>query len=616
VLFRRILSSFIILYFVQLFAALADAPGDAMAYLSPVSIAADPGGAQLYIAEATANQIAVFDIAAQRVSKTIALPDPPAGIAIAPDGARLYVAGAVPAGRLHIVDLPRGEIRASLPAGHTPTAVAVSSDDTRLYVCNRFDDTVSVFDLDSHEQVASVAVSREPVAAALTPDGARLVVANLLPVGPSDGDYTAAIVTVIDTSTLISVAEIALPNGSTGLRGVCVSPDGAYAYVTHLLGRYHLPTTQLERGWMNTNALSIIDVLGGRRVNTVLLDSVDRGAANPWGVACSLDGALICVTHAGAHELSVLDRPALHDRLAKVAAGEAVSEVSLCADDVPNDLAFLVGIQRRIRLSGNGPRGLAVIGSRVYAAEYFSGTLGVVDLAVEGASRVQSISLGVEPLRTQERIGEMFFNDAALCFQHWQSCASCHPDARADGLNWDLLNDGIGNPKNTRSMLLSHRTPPVMSLGVRETAESAVRSGIRYIQFAERPEEDAAAIDAYLKSLPPTPSPALINGQRSAAAERGAQVFQQAGCAACHPAPLFTNLMRYRVGTGRDLETDKEFDTPTLVEAWRTAPYLHDGRSKSLRDVFTTDNPADQHGVTSTLTAEQINDLVEFVRSL
>lgn len=615
-IFRRIPNIISVLCLLQLAAALPEAYGAATAYLSPISVAADPGGVQLYIAEATANQIAVFDIAAQRVSKTIALPDSPAGIAVAPGGARLYVTAAIPAGQVHIVDLPRGEIRASLPVGHTPTAVVVSPDNTRLYVCNRFDNTVSVFDLNAQAEVATVAVSREPVAAALTPDGARLVVANLLPAGSADGDYTAAVVTMIDTSTQRIVANVPLPNGSTGLRGVCVSPDGVYAYVTHLLSRYHLPTTQLERGWMNTNALSIIDIRAGQCVNTVLLDSVDRGAANPWGVACSADGAFICITHAGVHELSVIDRPALHSRLAKVAAGEAVSEVSRCADDVPNDLAFLVGIQRRIRLSGNGPRGLAVVGSRAYAAEYFSGTLETVDLAAGSADRTQSLPLGAEPPRTQERIGEMLFSDAALCFQHWQSCASCHPDARVDGLNWDLLNDGIGNPKNTRSMLMAHQTPPVMSLGVRETAESAVRSGIRYIQFAERPEEDAAAIDAYLKSLQPTPSPALINDKRSAAAERGAQVFQRAGCAACHPAPLFTDLRRYHVGAGKGLEADKEFDTPTLVEVWRTAPYLHDGRSKSLRDVFTTDNPADQHGITSPLTAEQIDDLVEFVRSL
>ena len=61
----------------------------------------------------------------------------------------------------------------------------------------------------------------------------------------------------------------------------------------------------------------------------------------------------------------------------------------------------------------------------------------------------------------------MLFNDAEICFQHWQSCASCHPDARVDGLNWDLMNDGLGNPKNTRSMLLVHQGGPAMSLGVR-----------------------------------------------------------------------------------------------------------------------------------------------------
>ena len=43
-------------------------------------------------------------------------------------------------------------------------------------------------------------------------------------------------------------------------------------------------------------------------------------------------------------------------------------------------------------------------------------------------------------------------------------------------LNWDLLNDGVGNPKNTRSLLLAHKTPPAMFLGVRANAEAAVRA--------------------------------------------------------------------------------------------------------------------------------------------
>ena len=133
--------------------------------------------------------------------------------------------------------------------------------------------------------------------------------------------------------------------------------------------------------------------------------------------------------------------------------------------------------------------------------------------------------MGPEPKLTVARRGEMLFHDADLCFQHWQSCASCHPDARTDGLNWDLLNDGLGNPKNNKSMLLAHKTPPSMWEGVRPNAEDAVRSGIRSIQFSVRPEEDAVAIDEYLKLLTPVPSPHLVGGKLSASAQRGKALF-------------------------------------------------------------------------------------------
>ena len=107
------------------------------------------------------------------------------------------------------------------------------------------------------------------------------------------------------------------------------------------------------------------------------------------------------------------------------------------------------------------------------------------------------------------RKGEFYFHDAGICFQGWQSCSTCHPgQARVDGLNWDLLNDGIGNPKNTKSLLLAHKTPPAMSMGVRETAETAVRAGIQHILFTVQPEEVAVAMDKYLKSLQARAKPA------------------------------------------------------------------------------------------------------------
>ena len=584
-------------------------------YLSPGVLVPSLDGKALYVAEATANEIAVFDIETRKVTRAFELPNRPSGLALSSDGTVLFVTGGVSEGQVHCVSLETGKITGSITVGHTPLGPVTSPDGRTLYACNRFTNDISIVDVTKGTELTRIAVTREPVAAAIAPDGKSLLVANHLPTGSADRDYVSAVVSVIDTAAGKVVTAIALPNGSTGLRGICVSPDGKYAYVTHILARYQLPTTQLERGWMNTNAMSIIDVAARKLVNTVLLDDVDLGAANPWGVVCTSDGKHICVAHAGTHELSIIDQESLHQKLAKVAKGQRVSEVSARAEDVPNDLSFLVALRRRVRLGGTGPHGVACVGGQAYVAEYFSDSLGVVDVTPRSYARPLSIPLGQETEMSTVRRGELFFNDARLCFQQWQSCASCHPDARADALNWDLLNDGMGNPKQTKSLLLSHKTPPVMVSGVRDKAETAVRAGIRYIQFAVVPDERPAGIDAYLASLKPVPSPFLAKGQLSPRAERGRKLFSRAGCAACHTPPLLTNLKQFNVGIGSGLDQDRAFDTPTLVEVWRTAPYLYDGRSGTMADVLTKHNPGDRHGVTSSLKPDEITNLAEFILS-
>ncbi len=595
-------------------------------YLSPLTVVADPcegRGKTLYIAEYTANKVAVFDIAGRKVKKTYSLPVPPSGLAISPNGSQLYVTGASPMGKIYVIDLSKKKIIYDINVGHTPTSPVISPDGKTLYVCNQFNNNISLINLQARKEIATIQVSREPVDAAITLDGKFLLVANLLPAGAADGDYTAAVVSIIDTASKKVVKDIKLLNGATDVRGICLSTDGKYAYATHILARYQLPTTQLERGWMNTNALSIIDIAKQKLFNTVLLDDVDLGAANPWAVACTTDGKYICITHASTHEISVIDRAALHRKLKKVAAGEKVSEISLSQEDVPNDLSFLVGLRRRLKLAGNGPRGLAIIGTKVYAAEYFTDSISEVDIDPEVEPKATMLPLGQKGPMSTVRRGEMLFNDASLCFQKWQSCASCHPGgARADALNWDLLNDGIGNPKNAKSLLLSHKTPPAMSTGVRDSGETAVRAGIKFIQFAVRPEADAVAIDEYLKSLKPVQSPYLIkkwpgNKPRlSKAAERGREIFEEAQCASCHSGSLYTDLKKYDVGTGKDSEKDSKFDTPTLVEVWRTSPYLYDGRAKTIKEVLTDYNSGDKHGFTSELTDKQISDLAEYILSL
>lgn len=604
--------------------AFSQAVNGAEKWLSPNALAATRDGTTLFVACGTGDQVLTFDIKAGKVIRTIPVPAAPSGLALSPDESTLYVTCAAQ-GQVCAVDPATGKIRARMQAGHAPMAPVLETDGKMLFVCNRFDNDVSFLDLMSQREVRRVKVQREPVAAALTKDGRHLLVANQLHNGRADADYVAAVVSVIDVAAGQVTRELRLPNGSGILKGVAVSPDGKYAVITHVLSRFHLPTTQLDRGWMNTSAGTIVDVEKMEVVNTVLLDNVDSGAADPWGVAWSGDGQTVAVAHSGTHEVSLIDFPGLMKKLSALpvkledARNIDPNAASKIQEDVPNDLSFLVGLRRRLKLpeTDRGPRALAVTGSKVWVGNYFSDTLAVVDFSAANL-RWQSISLGPKPEMTEVRRGEMYFHDAGICFQGWQSCATCHPsDARADALNWDLLNDGIGNPKNTKSLLWSHRTPPAMSMGVRDSAEVAVRSGIRYILFTVQPEEVAKSIDAYLKSLEPAPSPFLEKGKLSKAAARGKKVFTKAGCAECHPAGLFTDLNHYDVGTASlPARQETVFDTPTLVELWRTGPYLHDGSAATLKDVVTVRNPKDQHGKTSKLTPAQVDDLCAYLLSL
>ncbi len=594
-------------------------------YLSPVAMVADGAGKTLYIAEATARQVAVFDTEAAKVTTTIRTPAEPTGLALTDDGALLYVTCGGPQGKICVIDTRRAKLLRTLPGGHTPTAPVLSPDGEFLYVCSRFGNKVSVINTREAKQVTEILALREPVAAAITPDGKWLYVGNLLPHGPAKADSVACNVSVIDAGKTAFDRDIALPNGSTGLHGVTVSPDGRFVFVSHILARYTVPTTQLERGWINTNAVSIIDANRKGLIETVLLDDVDYGAANPWALACTSDSKYLCVTHAGIHELSVIDVAAMIDKIktySRTNAGSAADAYSAYSSgvqmpsDIPNELSFLYGLRSRVKLLGKGPRAMAVVGRTVYVAEYFTDSMTVVDMNDSPRFKTTSIALGPKLEMTARRQGELLFHDASICFQAWQSCASCHPsNARADALNWDLLNDGLGNPKNTKSLLLAHKTPSAMITGIRETAEVAVRAGIRHIHFAVRPEEEAAAIDEYLKNLKPVPSPYLRDGKLSQAARRGRKLFQSAGCAKCHEGPLFTDMQKHDVGTGEGLDQGVKFDTPTLIEVWRTPPYLYDGRAATVQEVLNKYNPQDKHGVTLNLTEDQIKDLAAFVLS-
>ncbi len=638
------------LTFCSLMVAARAGGGEVGKYLGPGSVVPSSDGRMLYITFADAKQIAFVNIHSGKVSRSIATPAKPTGLTLSPDGRELYVTCAAAKSTLLVMDAESGKIKTTIPVGHTACGPAVTPDGKRLYVCNRFDNDVSVLDLKTRKEVTRISATREPLATAITPDGKLVLIINHLPADRADTSDVAAVVTIIDTQSNATTT-IRLPSGASGLRGISVSPDGKYAYATHILARYELPTIQVDYGWMNANALSVIDTKEKKLLGTVLLDEMYLGAANPWGVACSADGKWICVTHAGTHEMSVIDAPALLKKLLAMPVNpppEQIGEVVYddrnelldyfrrrraalmgkpaesgelyalgSAAGVSNDLTFLAGLRRRIKLKGKGPRGIAVIGSKAYIAEYFSDTLSVVELEPKSPNMVQELALGPKLKLTDRRRGEMLFNDAELCLQQWQSCASCHPDARMDGLNWDLTNDGIGNLKNTKSLLLSHKTPPVMSVGVRASAEMAVRTGFKHILFTNPPEEDAATIDTYLKSIEPVPSPYIIDGRLSPAAKQGKKLFfsKEAGCSRCHTGPLYTDKQMHDVGSRSPCDHRRSFDTPTLNEVWRTAPYFHDGRYTTVKESVSKCKDHKEGGEAE-FDEQQTDDLVEFVLTL
>lgn len=589
--------------------------------LGPEDVIGSKDGKSLFVALLDAKQVAQIDLASGKITRTLDMPAEPTGLAVSPDGATLYVSCQAPKSPICEVDIATWKITTTMTAGHYSLGPCVSPDGKTLYVCNRFDDDVSVIDLTTKKETRRIKVPREPTDSVITPDGKTLIVCNHLTIDASDSYDVATLMSLIDTETF-EVDNVRLPNGAADMRGVCVSPDGKYCYGTHILARYQMPTTQLERGWMNTNSVSIVDIAARKHVNSVLLDDVDLGAANPWSVVCSPDGKYLCVGHAGTHEVSIIDFAKMHEKLASLpekpepgATGYAYSTMTVA--DVPNNLAFLVGMRRRIRLEGNGPHGMVIIGDKLYVAEYYSDTIAVVELEPKPSKPVTTITLNADLEMSVQRKGRMFFNDASLCFQQWQSCASCHPDARTDALNWDLMNDGLGNPKNVKSMLLAHATPPAMITGIRASAEIAVRAGITHIQFAVRPEEDAVAIDEFLKGMEPVPSPRLVDGKLSETAVRGKVIFDDIGCVRCHPSPLYTDLLMHDVGSRTQFDRTDNFDTPTLVEVWRTAPYMHDGQFVTMEDLLREGRHGQKgKGGKVDLTEEQITDLVEYVMSL
>ncbi len=566
-------------------------------YRSPQFICLGPDQRQAYVVNYTANLVSVIDIRERKVLREIPVGSRPTQARFSPDGRFLYVS-CTWAGKIDVIDVAQGKVVRSLTAGFEPCGLSVSADGRQLFVTNVVSSTLSILDVESGRTLSETPVGSQPRFATLAPDGGRLFVSNGL----------SPWVSVLDPKNGRELGRYDMGRASM-LREIVCSPDGRWAFLTNLVSHNEVPTVQMERGWINSNGFSVLDLTKpGRRV-TLLLDQLLSGATNPCGLALSADARRLYVSLAGIHEIAIVDVPAA---LELAAQAKTPQEIQRLEEDV--EILQRQKIARRLPAGGLGPRSLALSEAtgELLVANYFSDTVTVLD-AETGEVRA-TIPLGAPQEMTEWRKGELMTNDGRLTYQNWISCTSCHQeDASSDGLNWDLANDGLGNAKNNKSLQDAHDTPPVMWSGVRADLFDGVGAGERFQGFVPMAHVQGPIME-YLSHPDRAPSP--YRNVNPEAIAQGKKLYLVAGCEVCHPGPSYSDLKFHDLGFGTPNDFRNRFDTPSIRSSYRTAPYLHDGRAPDLLSLFTEHNPNDLHGRTKGFTAQELDDLIAYVRSL
>jgi cytochrome c peroxidase len=125
-------------------------------------------------------------------------------------------------------------------------------------------------------------------------------------------------------------------------------------------------------------------------------------------------------------------------------------------------------------------------------------------------------------------------------------------------------------------------------------------------------EHELGALLAYVASLkPPSTEPDSVR-----LAARGKKLFHDTatGCANCHSGDKLTDGERHDVNSAVVSDKEKGFDTPSLLHIAASAPYFHDGRFASLRDML--DSTSGTMGDTSHLSDEDKDALVAYLKTL
>jgi YVTN family beta-propeller protein len=593
----------------------------AVQYKNPVNLTFSPDGREVWIACEASGSVVVVDAAKRTKVAEVLVGGQANGVAFSPDGRTAFVTARLD-DLVVVVDVAARRVVRSIPVADEPHGVAVDPAGRTLFVMGTGYDAVSVVDLGAGRETKRLAASRYPWAGALSPDGRTLLVTNAL--SRPGGFRTAPVseVTALDVAGQQVVHRMAVPEANL-LLGVAWHPSGEFALATLNRTKNLVPMTRILQGWTITNGLALLWKDG--RVDQLLLDEPQHYFADVTDVAFTPDGRRALVTSAGTDTVAVIDTAKLVALVRRTSDPER-------RDFLPNWLgASSEFVLARIPVRDN-PRGVAVApdGLTAWVANTLDDSLSVIDLQkLQAATRVD---LGGPRQRTHIRWGEQLFHSAKITFQRQFACATCHPDGHVDGLTYDIEADGLGlNPVDNRTLRGIYDTDPFKWAGSNPTLarQCGARLAVFFTRLAPFDPEQLRALNDYTVTIPRPPNryrplgAPLTEAQRRgkilferSRANDGREIPNEGRCVYCHFPPYYTDRQQRDVGTRHPLDTSGKLDVPHLNNIYDSAPYLHNGMANTLEEIWTVHNPYDTHGVTNDMTKDQLNDLIEYLKTL
>ena len=586
-------------------------------YLSPIEMALSPDGRMLYVVCEGSDEVRVVDTQSGKVVTSVSVGHVPRGIAMSPDGHRLYVTNSW-SDTLSVIDSASLKVVQTLPAGFEPTGVIADPSGATLYVANRLSSDVSVIDLKTGQDTKRLLAGRGASYLALSPDGKQMYCTHIYPNSGPFRTTPNSEITVIDVARQTVVERKPLHNVA-GVFHVAMSADGRLGVAAQLRPKNLIPLAHVEHGWAFGDSLTLFGADVGAIVQ-IPLDELDRYYALPWGVAITPDKSKIFLTTAGSESVTVIDVPRLLHTV-KTRRQPFVNDLSASADYVITRVPV-----------GRNPRGLLLSpdGRHLYVANRLDDNITVIDTASNSVAF--TIDLGGPKNIDALRRGERLFFTADFAFQGQFGCSNCHLDATIDGLQWDLEPDGFGKDiVDNRSLEDLAGTEPFKWNG--GNPDMPTECGPRTEKFFFRSQSFTAQqltdLVTFVYSLPYRPNRyRLANAELTPAQERGKAIFERTKykngrpipdsnqCAFCHSGPKYTNQHQVDVGTGKSTDRSPVIDVPQLSNVAYSAPYLHDGSARSLEEIWTVFNTKDTHGVSNDLTKDELNDLIEYLKTL